>query len=161
MMAEVDQGSPDLLPPSMDLAPPDPPILDMAQPPPDMFVGGDMGGNGACAPGGSNLVRFVVNKWNLPQQRTDYARDLNGDGKMDNQLGNIFGALTAQNIDVQTTCDQSVADGTNIHLVSAIVDDPDLEVDPCAEAVMYTGQPKASPDYSGAGSFTIDMARLP
>jgi hypothetical protein len=67
----------------------------------------------------------------------------------------------AQGIDVQTTCDQSVADGSNIHLVSAIVDDPTLQSDPCAEAVMYTGQPKASPDYSGAGSFTIDMTKLP
>jgi hypothetical protein len=40
--------------------------------------------------------RFYVTGIMLPQQRSDYAVDLNGDGHVDNQLGNIEGAIAGQ-----------------------------------------------------------------
>lgn len=38
-------------------------------------------------------TRFYVATLTMPQQRNDFAVDLDGDGNVDNQLGNIFGGL--------------------------------------------------------------------
>jgi hypothetical protein len=54
---------------------------------------------------------YVVDVVMLPQARMEYAIDLNGDGKADNQLGNIVGAFTAQSLNLQHVVDRSLALG--------------------------------------------------
>lgn len=47
-------------------------------------------------PYGGSARRFYVTSIVLPQQRSDYAIDLDGDGHVDNQLGNIEGAIAGE-----------------------------------------------------------------
>src|SRR5215467_12984864 len=109
--------------------------------------------SGDCtASGGSNKAQYVTNAVMVPQQRSDYAIDLNGDGRVDNQLGNIIGALEGQMLHVQMGVDQAVTDGTLIVLMSETSTDAMFQSDNCATASVQVGQPIAAPampDYSG------------
>src|SRR3954454_22060353 len=72
----------------------------------------------ACAPpqtpncAGLQRRAYVVDAITLPEQRADFAFDLNGDERPDDQLGNIAGAFTAQNIDMQAGMSRALADHT-------------------------------------------------
>src|SRR5437588_10867844 len=80
--------------------------------------GGGTDSGDCTASGGTNKAQYVTNTVTVPQQRSDFAIDLNGDGRVDNQLGNIIGALEGQMLHVQDGVTQAVADGTLIVLVS-------------------------------------------
>src|SRR4051812_2571957 len=58
--------------------------------------------------------KFVADTLSVPQSRMDYALDLNGDQKADNQLGNIIGALTQQGLDTQKGVNDAVTGGNVI-----------------------------------------------
>ena len=74
--------------------------------PPDLLPPPDMARQMVCAPAGGALhAQYVWNAVVVPLQRSDYALDLNGDGRVDNQFGNIYGALAGQNLDVQNERD--------------------------------------------------------
>jgi hypothetical protein len=111
----------------------------------------------ACAPlGGGTTAQYVFNQVTVPQQRSDYAIDLNGDGRVDNQLGNIIGALSAQAVPVQTQMDGAIASGQSITLLDERSADASFTSDGCAASDLYAGTAMASPDYSGNGHFTVD-----
>jgi hypothetical protein len=76
--------------------------------------------------------RFVVDSITLPLQRSDFAEDLDGDGKPDNQLGNIFGLLSAGS-DVPLP-DALIASGLLAPVVEIQSDDPQLLSDPTVGA---------------------------
>ena len=95
----------------------------------------------------------------VPQQRSDYAIDLNGDGRVDNQLGNIIGALTGQGLDVQSGVDMATADGTLVLLMSETSTDATFQTDSCATANVQLGQSVTNPDFSGSGHFTVDSGQ--
>jgi hypothetical protein len=125
--------------------------------PGDLGFGTDTDGGLACVPGiGSAHAQYVWNAMVLPQQRADFAWDLNGDGRVDNQYGNIVGALSAQTIDVQGAATQAIAVGQSITLVDERSMDAAFASDACAATTMYAGLAMTSPDYSGTGHFTID-----
>src|SRR4051794_19068046 len=67
--------------------------------------GGGGGGNNTgttCTPGaGGQTAKYVVNTVTVPTDKSQYAIDLNGDSRTDNQLGNIIGALSQQGLNVQ------------------------------------------------------------
>ncbi len=131
---------------------------DLAPPPPDMARTDDAGdvtqAHGA-------FHQYVVNRLLLPMQRSDYAIDLNGDNHADNQLGNVVGALEAQNIDPQASVDQSVASGSAVYLVSLQSADANLMNDNMVGFTFYTGVVQAMPDFSGMGMFTVDNGTPP
>ena len=119
--------------------------------------GGSGASSGDCtASGGTNKAQYVVNAVTVPQQRSDDAIDLNGDGRLDNQLGNIISALTGEGLDVQSGVDMATADGTLILLMSETSTDSTFQTDSCATATVQIGQSTTMPDYSGAGHFTIN-----
>jgi hypothetical protein len=136
----------------------------------DLAVGADMAGMAdmptsspdlapmltpACAPAGGTMhVQYVWSDVTVPMQRSDYAIDLNGDGRVDNQLGNIEGALVGQNIPVQAQATQSVTSGQSLTLVDEHA--ADLTTADCAAADVEAATAMASPDFSGAGHFTVD-----
>src|SRR4051795_2313357 len=68
-------------------------------------------------------AKYVASTLLVPQQRSDYAMDLNGDGKTDNQLGNIIGALTAQNLNTQQGVDDAIAMGNVVLLLDEVASD--------------------------------------
>jgi hypothetical protein len=72
--------------------------------------------------------RFVVDRLKLPDDRFDFARDLNGDKRVDNQLGNIVSALGATG-NLSTGIDDMIASGALASAVEITADDPDLRDD--------------------------------
>src|SRR5690242_13405889 len=110
-----------------------------------------------------DLHKYVVNSLQVPMSRSDFAIDLNGDGHVDNQLGNIIGALSAQNFDVQTQVDDSVKAGRVILLISVQTTDTSLKSDTNVGVTFYLGKEftnggdgGVNPDFTGTGMFTVD-----
>lgn len=101
-------------------------------------------------------AQYVGDTLKVPMQRMDYAMDLNGDGKSDNQLGNIIGALTAQNLDTQLGVDEAIKAGNVILLLGASANS--LDASDCAAVDVGVGKKMAMPDFSGAGMFTKDTS---
>jgi hypothetical protein len=117
--------------------------------------------NGVCSAGQCatpTSLRYVLNSLTLPMQRSDYAIDLNGDGRSDNQLGNIDGALSAQNFDIQTAESASIAAGNPIYLIELRTVDATGANDPAATVKVSRGLTAngGTPDFGGMGSYTID-----
>jgi hypothetical protein len=101
--------------------------------------------------------RFVTNAIVLPSKRSDYAIDLNGDGQVDNQLGNIIGALAANNLDSQSVMNAAVASGEALLLLDETSNDMAFEMDPsCARASLGLAAANPSPDFMGTGTFMPD-----
>lgn len=127
------------------------------------FDGGGGGGDGEagvlCTD--DHTQRFVTNQILLPLQRSDYAIDLNGDGHVDNQLGNVIGALAGQNLDSQAAMNAAVAAGDALLLVDETSNDAAFAADPsCGRAGAQQAAAHASPDFTGSGTFTPDGASM-
>jgi len=137
---------------------------DLAQPrdfarPPDLRPPPDLARQMACAPAGGALrAQYVMNAVLVPLQRSTYALDLNGDGRADNQFGNIYGALASQNLAGQDDAMPAVNSGQDLTLIDAHADD--FADDACAASDVENANPMASPDFSGAGHFTVDSAAV-
>ena len=140
---------------------------DAAAPHPDLAVRPDLSvspdltwfpdlTSGDDGPPGTTQIRYVINKLTLPQARSDFAIDLNGDFRADNQLGNIVGALQAQNLDAQAGVDMSVATGTAVELFRLISFDPALQGDAMPQFTAYLGLPQPNPSFNGNGIFNVD-----
>jgi hypothetical protein len=141
LSAGVDLSMPLDLSPPPDLWRPGPDLSIVTQPP--------------CTPaGGSMHAQYVWNDALLPMQRSDYAIDLNGDGRVDDQLGNICGAIAGQNLPLQAQATQSVTSGQSLALFDEHADD--LTNDDCAASDVVPATPTASPDFSGSGQFNVD-----
>ena len=121
--------------------------------------GGGSSSGDCTATNGTNKAQYVVNAVMVPEQRSDYAIDLNGDGRVDNQLGNIIGALSGQGLDVQMGVDMATADGTLILLMSESSTDTAFQNDNCATSLVQIGQSTTNPDFTGAGHFTVDSTQ--
>ncbi len=98
--------------------------------------------------------KFVANTLSVPQSRMDYALDLNGDQKADNQLGNIIGALTQQGLDTQKGVNDAVTAGNVILLMNVTGDS--ITDSTCASVEASAGKSMMMPDFSGNGTFTKD-----
>lgn len=94
----------------------------------------------------------VVNTITLPDTRDKYSIDLDGDGKKDNALANIVTVLGSQGLDTQSGVTASVTSGTVIMLFQ---NSPTGTAD-SFPVTFNNGVAAAKPDYTGAGSFTID-----
>ena len=118
--------------------------------------GSDMSGSGDVTSAHGAIHQFAINKILFPQVKTDYSIDLNGDGRVDNQLGNIMGAFASQGIDSQSVQDQLVASGQIVHLVAVQTADALLMTDQQVGATWSIGKPQSSPDFTGHGAFSVD-----
>jgi hypothetical protein len=133
-----------------------------------IFGGGGDGGGGddggtppdLAQPPPGQQYNYAVNSITLPMSRVDFSIDLNGDDRVDNALGNIIGALTAQNFDVQTPVTNSILTGTTVVLMRLQSADPKLQTDPAASTTVYHGK-QTFPNFNGNGTFTIDNSVQP
>lgn len=113
-----------------------------------------------CTPsGGAEEAKYVADSVTVPQSYKDFAIDLNGDGEVDNQIGNLVAALSAGGFDIQGGVDESLAAGSLILLFDARSTDPSFRKDRCAATTVQLGQPMPMPDFSGAGHFTPDASK--
>ncbi|MCA1663905.1 MAG: hypothetical protein LC659_06515, partial [Myxococcales bacterium] len=91
--------------------------------------------------------RFYVTSVMLPQQRSDYGADLNGDGSTDDQLGNIEGAVAGQRA-ANDHIDEILAADPAPMMVELVSDDAALR-DDATVGVRWLGGGDA-PDQLGA-----------
>jgi hypothetical protein len=113
-------------------------------------------------PSWPNRQTLVARQILVPLQRTDYAYDLNGDGHLDNQYGNIVGALAAQGIDSQARLNAAVASGDALVLIEGASNDPAFTNDTCAAATVRAGvKPATPPRFDGSDVFTVDSQIAP
>jgi hypothetical protein len=103
--------------------------------------------------------KSVVNTLTVPMDRMEFALDLNGDSRPDNQLGNIMAALNSQNLQPQIALSAAVASGDDLLLID--VTTSSFSSDPCAVTRVQYANPQASPDFSGSGSFTVASSPAP
>ena len=75
---------------------------------------------------------FLLSSLKLPVLRSDYAFDLDGNGRPENQLGGVISAMVQQGLDMQATVDQAVSDGKVLILFTLIAQQP-LTVDQQAD----------------------------
>jgi hypothetical protein len=109
----------------------------------------------ACAP--SSERQFVSWHIALPGTRSEFAIDLNGDGKLDNALGNIIDALQAQAFDPQTTLNQVNQAGQGLILFGELADGSFQNTD-CAVTRFANALAQPNPDFGGSGQFAVDPA---
>lgn len=114
----------------------------------------------ACG-GGGNGHQFVVNAMTMPASRSQYAVDLNGDGKPDNALGSILPLLRLEGLDTQAGIDASIKAGDTLVLLDLHTTDPARMQDAQAGVTMALGKAQPMPDLGGGGSFQIDGAEPP
>jgi hypothetical protein len=120
----------------------------------------------------ANPSLFVANTLTVPMDRMQFGMDLNGDGKVDNQLGNIIGALTANNLDTQAGVDSSICQGSVILLLKMTSGDATYQNDDATGALIQVGnafnyvdtsmdgecQAGEGPKYDGTDTFTVNTA---
>ena len=94
----------------------------------------------SCSVTGAHKAQFVADTITLPVNKNQYALDLNGDGKADNQLGNIVSALASQGVSPQTNLNTALSAGTEVLLVDEISSDPTFTTDACAGSNLFHGQ---------------------
>jgi hypothetical protein len=100
-------------------------------------------------------AKYVVDHIALPFERTMFAVDLNGDKRPDNEFGFIFGAIAAQNIDVQLGTDQTVERGALLLLLDEHA--ASLQNGPCGHVVTGVAQMPAAPlKFDGTDVLTVD-----
>src|SRR5262249_3249483 len=82
--------------------------------------------NPDCAIEGTISRRFVLDSLALPQNRMAMAYDLNGDGRNDNQLGNVVAVLLQQGWIAQENVDDAIRAGTFAPVLELITTDAEL-----------------------------------
>jgi hypothetical protein len=132
----------------------------MCSPTPEVCDGRDNDCNGKIddvTPAGGHKAQMVAASVLMPLMRTDYAIDLNGDGKTDNALFALVAILKSQGTNANTQIANGIANGDQILLIDQTSSDATYASDPCATADVFTGVATHSmPDLSGSGHFTID-----
>jgi len=102
-------------------------------------------------------AKFVANTLTVPQQRSDYAIDLNGDGRVDNQLGNIIGALTGAGLNTQDGVDKAIMGGSVVLLLDETA--ADLTNADCGAAKISVGKTQTPPPkFDGSDTLTVDSS---
>jgi hypothetical protein len=109
-------------------------------------------------PSSANEGQFVAAEIMLPEMRTDYAIDLNGDGRLDNQLSALVNVLKSQGTNANSQIEAGILSGAQILLFKQTSSDATYKSDPCATASVYTGEEQPNPNLNGGGMFTIDSA---
>jgi hypothetical protein len=82
--------------------------------------------NPDCALRGNFQRSYRIDTFQLPVARIDFAHDLNGDKKRDNQLGNIIGFLNQASIPAQQQVDTALAEGRFKPMLVVTATDPAL-----------------------------------
>ena len=117
--------------------------------------GGSTGTSEIIMADGSQKAQYVVSRLQVPPTEKDFAIDLNGDGRIDNQLGSIISVLASEGLNAQSSMDSAVNNGDVLILVDQLSDDPNFSNDAASEIGVSVGM-KTTPDFSGKGVFTVN-----
>jgi hypothetical protein len=136
-------------------------------------TGGNMAPPDVTTVSMANPAQYVANALTVPLDRMQFGMDLNGDGKTDNQLGNIIGALSANNLNTQDGVDQAVCKGQVVLLLKQTSGDAAYQNDDATGALVQVGKSATytdtntdgkcgagdvAPKYDGTDTFMLDTA---
>lgn len=105
-----------------------------------------------------NYHHFIQNTLKLPKndaEETQFGLDLDGDGDVDNALGNVMSILTAQGGDIQGQVDEAIASGDIVLLHSIRTDDDTFTNDSTVKWQVYLGEVSSPPTFSGTDMATV------
>jgi hypothetical protein len=94
------------------------------------------------------MRNYLVDNVLLPvssSQTSSYAIDVDGDGRPDNNIGQLLTVLAAQGFDFSGSMDAAVASGSIVHQVGLRSTDALFKNDPAAQATWCIGVPTATP----------------
>ena len=100
--------------------------------------------------------QLVISAVTLPVNRAQYAVDVDGDGKPEDQFGGVVGFLKTAGFNLQTNIDSTIAVGDGLNLLSLASIDKTFMMDNGAQLTMYTALAQNPPDFTGSGTFAID-----
>lgn len=118
-----------------------------------------------AANSGFHERKFLLDSISLPvssEASKSYGIDLNGDGYADNNFGKLVTVFASQNIEIGTSVNAAIADGSSVQLVVEQSADSGFSTDPDAAAVWYVGNALAQPPlFDGTDQPTYDINYLP
>lgn len=110
---------------------------------------------GECTPSAGTELKFVADSITVPKSYSEYALDLDGNGRPDNQLGNIVSALSMY-FDTQKAANDALSAGSLVFLMKATSKDASFQSDDCAGVSAFLGKSTMNPDFTGNGRFETD-----
>src|SRR5262249_1051431 len=123
--------------------------------------GGDMNTGDECSAdkvSGSDY-KYATSAIKLPSSAMSYSLDIDGDGRPDNQLKAIIGAVGSAGFDIQGPVDKAVKAGEAVIL--ADVQAADLTMG-CSKTTLALAQkPMTPPTFDGSDKFSIDTSQSP
>ena len=99
---------------------------------------------------------YVVSRFLVPTsgaQAIKVGFDLDGDRVVDNRIGQLFGFLAGEGLDLQAAADEAVSRGAVVSLVS--IRTTSLKNDDAVKVRLLRGKPVEDPDFT-AGTFAVD-----
>jgi hypothetical protein len=118
----------------------------------------DMAGGDLSMPG-AKTYGFVSSAINLPANQGDYAVDLNGDGKPDNQLYYVVSGVKLAMVDLQLQETTSINAGDGLEIFNFNTADPAFLTDPNATVDVYVAQPFGGPPlFNGSDTVNVDKS---
>ncbi len=108
---------------------------------PMSFAACGSSGDDTITPAGTHY-KYVVDKALIPttiNQAHEYGLDLDGNGMVDNALGNVISTLSSMGFDVQGTVDKAVLEGSINLLVDVQTTDATFMSDPATGMAVYIG----------------------
>jgi len=99
-------------------------------------------------------VTSVIQIPTSPQQVNAFGRDINGDGRVDNALGQFFAALEAQNLDFEGDTTTAI-DGGQLLMLHALRTPSFKKTKKATWQVLYA-KPTAAPKFDGNDKLTVD-----
>lgn len=95
---------------------------------------------GRCTPAaGGHTAQFVMSQAKIPTDNVQFGIDLDGDGKRDNRLGSILGALTSK-VDPQMAINNAIQEGTFAFLLELVSTDAKYQTDTCMVTHAQVGE---------------------
>jgi hypothetical protein len=120
----------------------------------------DLAGTGPCTPVGGTKLQWLWDSISVPSKATDFAIDINGDGRVDNQFGNIVATLMSLNLNPQFQTTESVNGGLTVTLLDLRTSDASGQNDTCAGSSVYIGKPAGMAPAMGS-SRVVDPSYVP
>jgi hypothetical protein len=110
-----------------------------------------------CTPTGPTS-QFVANTITVPTMKGQFALDLNGDGKPDNQLAQILSALQSQGLMPQDGVNKALSMGDVVLLFTEQA--PDLTNADCGGTTVQLGKQQTTPPpaFMGSDTFSVDTS---
>lgn len=112
-----------------------------------------------CDENRGTTLKVVASALQYPSSSAVLGADLDGDGRAENQFGEVNAALLLQGVNIGIEANAAVVAGAAPLLLSVLSSDASLTLDGCPVVTAATGAETATPpDFSATPTFTVDAS---